>query len=144
MPSDHKWTMLSALGGDMVEVRDGYARGVLPLTEAVMQPTGVYHAGAIVALADEVASAAINGEPWQDPSQTKKLFPYSIQLSVNLLGNDPVGPLSAEAQVVKRGRVTVVETTVIASTGEVAAMMRSTHMMVDLNRTGPHRAKSSP
>lgn len=131
--------MLEAIGGKMEEVRKGYARGILPMSDTVMQPTRVFHAGAIVTLADEVASAAITGdldfeEGWQD-----KPFPYSIQLSVNLLTNDPVGPLSAEARVVRSGRMTIVETEVKTHTGEVAALMRSTHLMVDLKKSGAHK-----
>lgn len=131
--------MLSALGGEMLEVRDGYAKGRLPLSEKVMQPTRVFHAGAIVTLADEVASAAIHGGPVIDIKDTEKRFPYSIQLSVNLLTNDPVGPLTAESKVIRKGRMTVVETTVNTVTGEVAALMRSTHLLVDLKKSGPHR-----
>lgn len=139
MSGKHKWTMLSAIGGEMLEVRDGYARGRLPLSETVHQPTKVFHAGAIVTLADEVASAAIHGEEDVDPAAGRgKKFPYSIQLSVNLLTNDPVGPLTAEANVVKRGGVTVVDTVVFTSTGEKAALMRSSHRMVDLEKVGPH------
>lgn len=140
MSGKHKWTMLSAIGGEMLEVRDGYAKGRLPLSETVHQPTKVFHAGAIVTLADEVASAAIHGEGDVDPAASKgKKFPYSIQLSVNLLTNDPVGPLTAEANVVKRGGVTIVDTVVFTSTGEKAALMRSSHRMVDLEKVGPHR-----
>ena len=131
--------MLSALGGDLLEVREGYARGVLPLTEKVMQPTRVYHAGAIVMLADEAASAAIHGGSAWEEGMCEKLFPYSIQLSVNLLTNDPVGPLTAEAIVVRRGRITIVDTVVTTAAGKTAALMRSAHMMVDLNKTGPHK-----
>jgi uncharacterized protein (TIGR00369 family) len=137
----YKWTMLSALGGEMKEVRDGYALGQLPLSEMVMQPTRVFHAGAIVTLADEVASAAIHGGPMEDAHETDKKFPYSVQLSVNLLTNDPVGPLTAEAKVIRKGRMTVVETTITTSDNQVAALMRSTHMMVDLKRTGPHQKR---
>jgi len=139
----YKWTMLSALGGDMLEVKEGYARGVLPLTEAVMQPTGVFHAGAIVTIADEVASAAIHGNDWQSPTESDKLFPYSIQISVNLISNDPLGPLTAEARVLRRGRITVVDTTVFTCDGQTAAVMRSTHMMVNLKTTGPHKRKTA-
>ncbi len=60
MSGTNKWTMLSAIGGEMLEVRDGYAKARLPLSETVQQPTRVFHAGAIVTLADEVASAAIH------------------------------------------------------------------------------------
>lgn len=141
MTVKYDWNMLSALGGSMLEVREGYARGILPLTEAVMQPTKVYHAGAIVMLADEVASTAINGRSAWDEESYQKPFPYSVQLSVNLLTNDPIGPLTAEATVVRRGRLTVVDTVVKTASGETAALMRSAHMMVDLNKTGPHRKK---
>lgn len=141
MSGKQKWTMLSAIGGEMLAVRDGYAKARLPLSETVQQPTKVFHAGAIVTLADEVASAAIHGQEDVDPASAGKgkKFPYSIQLSVNLLTNDPVGPLTAEANVVKRGGVTVVDTVVFTSTGETAALMRSAHRMVDLEKVGPHR-----
>src|SRR5437870_12947897 len=142
MQSKYKWNMLSALGGDIVAVRDGYAKGVLPLTETVMQPTGVYHAGAIVMLADEVASAAIEGGPVDAKFMAEKKFPYSVQLSVNLLTNDPQGPLTAEAKVVRSGRMTVVQTTVINAAGQTTALMTSTHMMVDLKKTGPHKKET--
>ncbi len=133
--------MLRGLGGDMVEIGDGYAKGVLPLTDKVTQPTRVYHAGAIVTLADEVASAAIHGDNVDPETMEGRRFPYSIQLSVNLLTNDPVGPITAESNVVKRGRVTVVETVVRTCTGETAALMRSTHLMVDPSKTGPHKKR---
>ena len=125
----------------MLEIKEGYARGTLPLTQMVMQPTGVFHAGAIITLADEVASTAINGRPAWDEESFKKPFPYSVQLSVNLLTNDPVGPMTAEANVVRRGRITVVDTVVTTASGQTAALMRSAHMMVDLNKSGPHRKK---
>ena len=135
-----KWTMLSAIGGRMLEFKEGYARGELPLSETVMQPTKVFHDGAILALADEVASTAIYGGPVELESIGQKPFPYSIQINVNLLTNDPVGPLTAESQVVRTGRVTVVDTVVYTAGGEKAALVRSTHMMVDLNKKGPHKA----
>jgi acyl-coenzyme A thioesterase PaaI-like protein len=92
-------------------------------------------------LADEVASTAINGEGIARGDLSGCLFPYSIQISVNLVSNDPVGPLVAEAQVVRRGRLTIVDTTVTGSTGNVVALMRSTHMMVDPSKVGPHLKK---
>lgn len=125
----------------MLEVRDGYALGELPLSDTVKQPTEVFHAGAIVTLADEVASAAIHGEAVDAVLMKGKKFPYSIQLSVNLLTNDPVGPLRAESKVVRTGGVAVVDTVVSTSSGETAALMRSVHRMVDLEKTGPHKRK---
>lgn len=137
----YKWNMLEAIGGQITDISEGFARGTLPLSEQVMQPTGVFHAGAITVLADEVASAAIVGTHASDEKAQDKLFPYSVQISLNLLTNDPHGPLTAESKVVRRGRMTVVDTVVSSSTGETAALMRSTHMMVDLNKNGPHKKK---
>ncbi len=133
-----KWTMLGALGGDIVVLEEGYAKGFLPLSTSVMQPTQVFHAGAIVVLADEVASNAIVG-PIEEGQMADKPFPYSIQISLNLMTNDPEGPLTAESRVVRRGRITVVDTEVTGSHGKTVALMRSTHMMVDLKKTGPHK-----
>lgn len=131
------WTMLSAIGGEITEYSDGYARGVLPLTETVMQPTRVFHAGAIATLADEVASIAIKGAPGNESATAAGKFPYSVQLSINLLTNDPVGPLTAEARVVRKGRMTVVRTEVKTAGGDLAAVMMSTHLLVDLKKSGP-------
>lgn len=140
MTNPYKWTMLGAIGGELLEVRDGYARARLPLSEKVMQPTRVYHAGAIVTLADEAASAAIHGGAASVEEMMDKPFPYSVQVSVNLLTNDPEGPIEAEATVVRRGRLTVVDTVVTTSQGKTAALMRSIHMMVDLKNKGPQKS----
>jgi uncharacterized protein (TIGR00369 family) len=138
----YQWNALTAIGGTVEEVREGYARAVLPLTEEVMQPVSVYHAGAIVTLADEAASAAIwggNFEPSAAPELlADKKFPFSVQLSVNLLTNDNKGPITAEARVLKRGRLTVVDTEVRTHDGTLMTTMRSTHMMVDASKVGPH------
>lgn len=144
MTKKYQWNTLTALGGEMLEVRDGYALAQLPLSEEAMQPTRVFHAGAIVVLADEAASAAAYGGSIDDAvkeAQTKK-FPYSVQLSVNLLSNDPIGPIQAEAKVVRKGRLTVVDTEVRNRDGQPMALMRSTHMMVDASKVGPHLPKS--
>ena len=134
----YSWNALSALGGNMLEVRDGYAKAILPLSQEVMQPVSVYHAGAIVVLADEAASAAIWGSGFDLSNiPADKKFPYSVQLSVNLLTNDPVGPITAESKVLKRGRITVVDTEVFTHEGVLMTTMRSTHMMVDAKKLDP-------
>lgn len=131
-------TMLSAIGGEIVEERHGYAKGVLPLSEGVMQPTRVFHAGAIVTLADEVASRAIYNSLPKDENGKPSKFPYSVQISVNLLTNDPVGPLTAESTVTREGGLTLVDTIVTTREGQTAALMRSVHKMVDPSKSGPH------
>lgn len=131
-------TMLEAIGGRIVEALDGQAVGELPMSDMVRQPTRVYHAGAIVTLADAVASTAICGGLYPVEQMVDRPFPYSIEINVSLLSNDPVGPLTARSRVVKRGRVTVVDTEVTTASGKTAALVRSTHLMVDLKKKGPH------
>lgn len=130
--TDH--TMLLANGGRIIEAREGYALGELPLGDTVQQPLLVYHAGAIVMLADEVASTAIHGEKFTKESTAGNLFPYLVQASVSFLSNDPVGPIRAEAKVVRKGKLLIVDTTVTSVTGAVVALMRSTHKTVHLAR----------
>ncbi|MBY0551232.1 MAG: PaaI family thioesterase [Candidatus Obscuribacterales bacterium] len=131
-------TMLAAIGGSIIEERRGYAKGILPLSEGVMQPTRVFHAGAIVTLADEVASRAIYNAIPKDEHNRPLKFPYSVQLSVNLLTNDPIGPLTAESTVSREGGLTLVDTVVTTHDGKTAALMRSVHKMVDPAKAGPH------
>jgi hypothetical protein len=38
----YQWNTLTAIGGTMIEVRDGYALAELPLSQEVMQPTQVF------------------------------------------------------------------------------------------------------
>jgi len=87
-----------------------------------------------------VASVAIHGGWVVDDGESERKFPFSVQLSVNLLANDSVGPLTAEAKVVRKGRMTVVQTEVRTSQGQVAAMMTSTHLMVDLKKSAAGKA----
>lgn len=126
--------MFRALGGEILEVQEGYARGRLPLSDLTRQPSQVFHAGAICALADKVASVAIDGGFATEGYMPGKFFPYSVQISMSLLANDNQGPLSAEAKIVKRGRMTVVQTVVTTCKGEIAALVTSTHMLVELKR----------
>jgi uncharacterized protein (TIGR00369 family) len=72
------------------------------------QLTGLFHAGAIIALADETATAAAMWETNPSGELQPELFPLTLQLSVNLIRNTNRGTLTAEAQVVHRGRTTIV------------------------------------
>ena len=137
-------TMLTAIGGKIIEERPGFARGVLPLSPLVMQPTKVFHAGAIATLADEVASRAIYNSIPRDSNNMPTKFPYSVQLSLNLLTNDPIGPLTAESTVSRAGGLTLVDTIITTHDGRTAALMRSMHKLVDPNKTGPHLKQTKP
>jgi hypothetical protein len=69
--------------------------------------TGPFHAGAIIALADEPATAAAMGETNPTGEFRPELFPLTLQMSANLIRNTNRGTLMAEAEIVHRGRTTV-------------------------------------
>ena len=122
--------MLTFLGGTISEVDEGFAQCILPISDKVTQPAKVYHAGALLTLADEMASTAINGSA--DFSKTK-LFPYCIGLTANFMDNDPIGPMICTSRVVKRGSgdksLCIVDTKITIRHDRPAALIRSTHML---------------
>jgi uncharacterized protein (TIGR00369 family) len=89
-------------------VGGGRAAARLEFKPALAQLTGLFHAGAIVALADETATAAVMWETNPSGELRAELFPLTLQLSVNLIRNTDRGALTAEAEVVHRGRTTLV------------------------------------
>jgi len=91
------------------------------------QSMGVWHAGAIITLADTAATGvAFQNMESQDQSGPRQ-FPVSIQVSANLLGNSNKGKLVAEAIPVHVGKRTiVVQTTVRNEEGRHLATVTST------------------
>ena len=71
------------------------------------QPTGLFHAGAIIALADETATAAAMEEINPTGAFRPELFPLTLQMSANVIRNTNQGALVAEAQTLHRGRTTM-------------------------------------
>jgi 1,4-dihydroxy-2-naphthoyl-CoA hydrolase len=101
-------TMIEAHGTHFVTAGQGRAVAQLDFKSALTQLTGLFHAGAIIALADETATAAAMWETNPTGELRPELFPLTLQLSVNLLRNTNHGTLTAEALVVHRGRTTIV------------------------------------
>lgn len=53
-------TMAGFMGIEITEVGDDYLRGSMPISQKVVQPMGLVHGGANVALAETVGSIAAN------------------------------------------------------------------------------------
>ncbi|MGH7907306.1 MAG: PaaI family thioesterase [Candidatus Binataceae bacterium] len=120
-------TMIAAHGTIFREVSPDHAILELPFKPALAQMTGIFHAGAILALADEactaLAAAFVMGDGEWDPAK----FPLTIQLSANLIRNTDRGKLIAEARPVHRGRTTaVVQTEVKDEAGRMIAVVTAT------------------
>lgn len=120
-------TLIDLLGIRLVELGDGRAVEEMDCRPDLCQPTGVLHAGAILALADSAATAAamtvVNPEGDFDLAR----FPLAVQISANLVGNTNRGRVSAEAVASHRGRTTiVVETKVSDEAGKLRAITLTT------------------
>jgi uncharacterized protein (TIGR00369 family) len=101
-------TMIESHGTRFVSVGAGRAVAQLDFKPTLAQLTGRFHAGAIVALADETATCAAMWETNPSGELRPELFPLTIQLSVNIVRNAGSGTLTAEAKIVHRGRTTLV------------------------------------
>ncbi len=122
-------TMIESHGTRFVSVGSGRAVAELDFRPSLAQLTGRFHAGAIIALADETATCAAMWEINPSGTFRPELFPLTLQLSVNLIRNTGRGTLTAEAQIVHRGRTTlVVEVQVFDDQRRLIAKLAATQL----------------
>lgn len=120
-------TMIENHGTRFLSAGEGRARTQLAFKASLTQLTGLFHAGAIIALADETATAAAMWETNPTGELRPELFPLTLQLSVNLMRNTNQGTLTAEAEVVHRGRTTlVIDVRVTDELGKLIAKLTAT------------------
>jgi uncharacterized protein (TIGR00369 family) len=123
-------TMLAAHGTRFVDVSGERAVLELRFKPELTQLTGLFHAGAIISLADEactsLAAAHAMGEGGWDPAR----FPLTVQLSANLIRNTNRGKITAEAIPIHKGRTTVVvQSTVKDEEGRLLAVVTATQIV---------------
>lgn len=120
-------TMIENHGTRFLAAGEGRARAQLAFKPTLTQLTGLFHAGAIIALADETATAAAMWETNPTAELRPELFPLTLQLSVNLIRNTNQGVLAAEAEIMHRGRTTlVVDVRVLDDQGKLIAKLTAT------------------
>lgn len=88
--------LVRALQMKVEEVRPEYAKVSMPLTESHKNGMGVAHGGAIFALADVAFGAASNAD--------RNYGVVNMSSSIEYLRPGRVGPLLAEARLVREGR----------------------------------------
>jgi len=120
-------TMIENHGTRFLSAGEGRARTQLAFKPSLTQLTGLFHAGAIIALADETATAAAMWETNPTGELRPELFPLTLQLSINLIRNTNQGTLTAEAEIVHRGRTTLVtDVRVTDDQGKLIAKLTAT------------------
>ncbi|MFX1237109.1 MAG: PaaI family thioesterase [Promethearchaeota archaeon] len=116
-----------AFGITPVEIDEGRTVMKMPFCPNTSQYTGVFATGALMSLADITATAAC--------VKADGTFPYTVQLSANLLSNTNTGNATAEALVVHSGkRMKVVETIVRDDDNNVLVRVTTTHLVVSSER----------
>ncbi len=99
-------TMIETM--EMLHAGEGRARCRMEFKPRLRQLTGLFHAGAILGLADTAATAAAMWEVNPTDELRPELFPLSIQVSANLIRNTNRGALTADAELIHRGKSTMV------------------------------------
>jgi uncharacterized protein (TIGR00369 family) len=125
-------TNVEARGTRFIEVSAERAVAELAFRPDLAQLTGLFHAGVILSLADETATACAMAGVMPDGTWEPSKFPLTIQLSANLLRNTNTGKLIAEAVPLHRGRTTLVmQTTVRDEPGRVLAVVTATLLVLE-------------
>jgi uncharacterized protein (TIGR00369 family) len=95
------------LGIEVAEMKEGYAKLVMPFHEKLTQPYGIVHGGALFALADSAIAIAIASivEP------TKKFV--TIEMKINFLAPVKDGVMEARARILRKGRIVPAEVEVM-------------------------------
>jgi len=122
-------TMIAAHGTRFVRVSAERAVLELDFKPELTQMTGLFHAGAIISLADEACTALASARAMTDGWDPNR-FPLTVQLSANLVRNVDRGTLTAEALPIHQGRTTmVVQSTVRDDRGRLLATVTATQIV---------------
>ena len=131
-----KGTNVEARGTHFIEVSAERAVAELAFRPDLAQLTGLFHAGVILSLADETATACSMANVMPDGTWDPIKFPLTIQMSANLIRNTNTGKLIAEAVPLHRGRTSMVmQTTVRDEQGRVIAVVTATLLVLDRSST---------
>ncbi len=123
-------TMIASHGTRFLEVSEHRALLELSFKPELTQMTGLFHAGAIISLADEACTALSAAHAMADGTWDPAKFPLTIQLSTNLIRNTNQGKLVAEAIPIHKGRTTVVsQATVRDAEGHLLAVVTAAQIV---------------
>ncbi len=129
---DDGMNLLSTLGMRVREATPERAVVEMPFRPALQQLTGVFHAGAILSLADTAATYGSMRVVDPDGAVTAGRFPLAVQVSASLVRNVGEGTIVATSRPVHRGRTMIVMETAVHDAGDrLLATVTSTHLVLD-------------
>jgi len=111
-------TFARHMGIELLEIKPGYAKAVMPLDAPQKNGVGMAHGGAIFGLADVAFGGACN---------SSGAVALGIVSSINYLSSGTTGPLTAEARELRRSRkIGHYEVDVFDGNGVLMAVCRAT------------------
>lgn len=114
------------LGMRVIDIKPGYARMELDVTDPVRQTYGHMHGGAIASIVDEAGGLAVFGAQ-DDPVKT-----VTIEMKVNYIAPLANGTLVTEGRVMHMGRRTAVsQVEARGDDGRLIALGLCTYMLIE-------------
>lgn len=117
--------LAAELGFEPLEVRRGYVKARMTVTEQHLAPHGFLHAASIVMLADTCAGYGCLASL---PEGAKSFT--TIELKMNFLGTARDGVIECEARGVHMGNSTQVWDAEVTAKGKAIALFRCTQMIL--------------
>lgn len=120
--------MMELVGFTILSASKQLVLAELPFSTQLRQVTGLFHAGALLTLADSTATTLANLHAQASPEEFDPArFPLTVQLSANFIRNSETSKLVAESVPVHVGRRTiVVRTDVRDADGRLLATVTNT------------------
>lgn len=122
-----KGTFIGYLDIEFLEYGDGYIIARMPVDEKKLQPMGLLHGGASLALAETVASAGS-----MLMVDEKKFDVLGLQVTGNHVSSFTTGEVTARAEIVHKGNATHVwDVKISTNTGKLICVARVTNIIVE-------------
>jgi uncharacterized protein (TIGR00369 family) len=117
-----KETMAGTVGLEVIEAGDGVVRGRLPVADRIKQPFGLVHGGAMLTLAESLASAGT-----YDGVREEGKVAMGQEINASLMRPITAGHVNGTARVRRRGRTAWVwEIEITDDEGRLCALVRAT------------------
>ncbi len=120
-----KGKLPGVLGFEPIEIRKGFVKARMQVTEKLLAPNGFLHAASIITLADTCAGYGCMASL---PEGAKGFT--TIELKSNFLGTARDGTIECEAKGVHLGKSTQVWDAEVTAVGKTIALFRCTQIIL--------------
>lgn len=120
-------TMVDSLGIEFTETGEDFLKAKMPVDQRTLQPMGILHGGASLALAETIGGAAS-----YNLVDLTKYNVVGMQINANHIGSVSSGFVYAKATLVHKGtRTHVWDITITDETGRKISVSRITNMVIE-------------